>query len=191
LPPNVRHHLLNVMADANSAALPDFNALLRKPKDANVVLGDGKVEALFIKGYREFVTLPSANRACRTLFISLADSKNLPAVFHCAGGKDRTGWAAAALLTLLGVAKETVMADYMRTNEYTLPQSARVIDGFVAAGGDRAIPKAIFGVKPEYLEASFDEMQKRYGTIEAYFAKGLGIDAAGQKALRDRFLRGN
>jgi hypothetical protein len=49
------------------------------------------------------------------------------------------------------VAKETVMADYMRTNEYTLPQSASVIDGFVAAGGDRAIPEAIIGVKPEYL----------------------------------------
>ena len=78
------------------------------------------------------------------------------------------------------------MADYMRTNEYNLPQSARVIDGFVVAGGDRAIAEAIFGVKPEYLEASFDEMQKRYGTIEAYFAKGLGIDTAGQRALRDR-----
>lgn len=189
LPTNVRRHLLNVMADANSAALPDINALLRKPKEANAILGDGKVEALFIAGYREFITLPSANRAYRTLFVSLADGKNLPAVFHCASGKDRTGWAAAALLTLLGVAKETVMADYMRTNEFTLPQSASVIDGFVAAGGDRAIPEAIIGVKPEYLEASIDEMQKRYGTIEAYFAKGLGIDAAGQKALRDRFLR--
>ncbi len=188
LPSNVRHHLLNVMADMKSAALPDFNALLRRPKEANVVLGDGKVEALFIEGYREFITLPSANRAYRTLFISLADSKNLPAVFHCASGKDRTGWAAAALLTLLGVPKDSVRADYMRTNEYPLPQSASVIDGFVAAGGDRAIAKAVFGVKPEYLEASFDEMQKRYGTIEAYFAKGLGIDAAGQNALRDRFL---
>ena len=189
LPANVRHHLLNVMADVNPAGSPDINALLRQPKEANVVLGDGKVEALFIQGYRQFITLPSANRAYRKLFISLADDKNLPAVFHCASGKDRTGWAAAALLTLLGVAKETVMADYMRTNEYTLPQSASVIDGFVAAGGDRAISEAVIGVKPAYLEASFDEMQKRYGTIEAYFAKGLGIDAAGQKALRDRFLR--
>jgi len=189
LPANVRHHLLNVMADVKPTALPDINGLLRKPKEANVVLGDGKVEALFIAGYREFVTLPSANRAYRTLFISLAKSKNLPAVFHCASGKDRTGWAAAALLTLLGVPKETVIADYMRTNEYLLPQSASVIDGFVAAGGDRAIPEAVIGVKPEYLQASFDEMQKRYGTIEAYFAKGLGIDSAGQQALRDRFLR--
>lgn len=66
-----------------------------------------------------------------------------------------------------------------------------MIKGFVVAGGDRAIAEAIFGVKPEYLEASFDETQKRCGTIEAYFARGLGIDAAGQTALRDRFLRSN
>ena len=38
------------------------------------------------------------------------------------------------------------------------------------------------------LEASFDEMRKQYGTIEGYFAEGLGIDAAQQKALRDLYL---
>ncbi len=43
-------------------------------------------------------------------------------------------------------------------------------------------------VKAEYLQASFDEMQKQYGTIERYFSDGLGIDAARQKALRDLFL---
>jgi protein-tyrosine phosphatase len=67
---------------------------------------------------------------------------------------------------------------------YTLPQFKPVIDEFVAAGGERAIAEAVFGVKAEYLEASFDEMQKRYGTIERYFSEGLGIDAAGQNALR-------
>jgi protein-tyrosine phosphatase len=143
---------------------------------------------MFIEGYREFVSLPSAKQSYKTLFVSLADQKKLPAVFHCTTGKDRTGWASAALLTLLGVPRETVMADFLRSNEYVLPQFQHAIDGFVAAGGDRDIPVAIFGVKKEYLEASFDEMQKHYGTIEKYFSEGLGIDAAGQQALRDLFL---
>jgi hypothetical protein len=52
-----------------------------------------------------------------------------------------------------------------------------------------SIAEAISGVKPEYLEASFDEMQKRYGTIENYFSEGLGIDAAGQRALRDLYIK--
>jgi len=79
--------------------------------------------------------------------------------------------------------------DYdLRTNDYTLPQFKHVIDDFVAAGGDRAIAVAVFGIKPEYLEASFDEVQKHYGTIECYFSEALGIDAAGQKALHDLYL---
>jgi protein-tyrosine phosphatase len=80
------------------------------------------------------------------------------------------------------------MADFMRSNEYTLPQFQHAIDSFVAGGGDRDIPVAIFGVKAKYLEASFDEMQKRYGTIENYFTDALGIDAAGQKVIRELFL---
>jgi protein-tyrosine phosphatase len=187
LPPGVAYHLLNVLADAKSAAPAELEALMHDPKKANVELGGGKIEALFKQGYREFITLPSARQSYRTLFTDLADPQKAPGVFHCTTGKDRTGWAAAALLTLLGVPKDTVMADYMRTNDYTLPQFQREIDGFAAAGGERSIALAIFGVKPEYLEASFDEMHKKYGSIEDYFA-GLGIDAAGQQALRQRFL---
>jgi protein-tyrosine phosphatase len=189
MPPGVHYELLNVLADARSAAPAELEALLHEPKKANVVLGDGKIEALFMKGYREFVSLPSAKQSYRTLFLSLADKQMAPGVFHCTTGKDRTGWAAAALLLLLGVPKETVMADFMRTNEYTIPQFQRAIDAFAEAGGDRDIAIAIFGVKAEYLEASFDEMQKQYGTIEKYFSEGLGIDAVGQKALRENFLR--
>jgi len=146
------------------------------------------VEAAFQQGYREFVSLPSAKKEFRELFLALGDQKKLPTLFHCTTGKDRTGWAAAAFLTLLGVPKDTVMKDYLRSNDYIIPAYQKVIDKFVAAGGDKSIPLAILGVKEEYLNASFDEMQKKYGTIEKYFSEGLGIDAAQQKALRDLYL---
>jgi protein-tyrosine phosphatase len=188
IPPGVKYHLLNVLADEKGAAAAELEALLHQPKKANELLGDGKIEAMFMQVYREFLTLPSAKQSYSKLFGDLANPQMAPGVFHCTTGKDRTGWAAAALLTLLGVPKETVMADYMRTNDYTLPQFQHAIDAFVAGGGERSIAIAVLGVKPEYLEASLDEMQKQYGSIESYFSEGLGIDSAGQKALRERFL---
>ena len=112
----------------------------------------------------------------------------MPALFHCTTGKDRTGWAAAALLTLLGVPEETVLEDYLRSNDYILPLYEKEIQAFVAGGGESSIPQAIFGVRTEYLEASFKEMRTRYGTIERYFSKALGIDAAAQRSLRDLYL---
>ena len=60
----------------------------------------------------------------------------------------------------------------------------------VAAGGDRSIPEAVFGVKAQYLEKAFDEVAKRHGTIEAYFEQGLGIDRQGQERLREILLAG-
>jgi protein-tyrosine phosphatase len=188
LPPGVKDVWLNVLADADQSGPARLLRLLHNPKEANVALGGGKVEALFEQAYRDFISLPSAKKAYRELFVALGTQDQVPSLFHCTAGKDRTGWGAAALLTLLGLPRDTVMEDYLRSNEYILPAYKGAIDAFVAAGGERAILMAILSVKPEYLNASFDEMQKKYGTIENYFSEGLGIDAAGQQALRDLYL---
>jgi len=190
LPKGVNYVVLDVLADSPAAGPAQLEKLMGDPKMANAQLGGGKVEAAFQASYREFVTLPSARREFGKLYLSLGDRKQVPALFHCTTGKDRTGWAAAAFLTLMGVPKEEVYEDYLRSNDYILPAYRNAIDAFVAAGGDAEIPKAILGVKKEYLDAAFDEMQKKYGTIERYFAEGLGIDATRQRALRHLYLDG-
>ena len=188
LPPGVNYVLLDVLADSPQAGPAQLEKLMQDPKAANAELGGGKVEAGFQKSYQEFVSLPSAQREFRKLFFALGDKEQLPALFHCTTGKDRTGWAAAALLTLLGVPEDKVMEDYLKSNDYIIPAYKKIIDGFVAAGGDESIPLAILGVKKEYLDAAFAEMETKYGTIEEYFSEGLRIDATKQKALRDLYL---
>src|SRR6516225_2972928 len=58
------------------------------------------------------------------IFAILADLDALPAVFHCAAGKDRTGILAALLLSSLGVSEETIMEDYELTNLSLAPHLA-------------------------------------------------------------------
>jgi protein-tyrosine phosphatase len=188
LPPGVRDVWLNVLADEAQSAPAQLLRLMANPTQANAALGGGQVETMFAAAYRDFVSLPSAQAAYGQLFAALGQEDTLPALFHCTTGKDRTGWAAAALLLLLGVPEDVVMEDFLQSNEYLLPAHQEQIDAFVAAGGDPTIPPAILGVKAEYLVAALDEMQQQYGTIERYFAEGLGIDAAGQHALRALFL---
>lgn len=191
LPRGTNSVWLDVLADSPQAGPAQLEKLLRDPRQANAALGGGKIEAMFAQSYREFVSLPSAKREFGRLFLALGDRNQLPAVFHCTTGKDRTGWAAAALLTLLGVPKDQVYEDYLRSNDYMLSAYKKVIDGFVATGGEAAIPVAIFGVKKEYLDAAFDELDKEFGTIENYFSDGLGITAAQQQAIRDLYLSRN
>jgi protein-tyrosine phosphatase len=188
LPPGVNYVVLDVLADAPGAGPAMLERLMQNPEEANAALGGGKAEEGFRQSYREFVSLSSAQAEFRKLYLGLGDEEQLPALFHCTTGKDRTGWAAAALLSLLGVPRDVVMQDYLRSNEYILPLYQPVIDGFVAGGGEERIPLAILGVRQEYLDAAFDEMETTYGTIEHYFSEGLGIDAAQQQALRDLYL---
>jgi len=49
----------------------------------------------------------------REFFSLLASRENLPLLFHCAAGKDRTGFAAAMFLSSLGVSRGDIMNDYM------------------------------------------------------------------------------
>lgn len=189
VPPEVAVVWLDVLAGAPGAGPAQNEKLMQDPKTANEVFGGGKADEGFIVSYRQFVSLPSAQHEFRKLFLMLGDENELPALFHCTTGKDRTGWAAAALLTLLGVPKDVVMEDYLLSNDYVIPMYQKVIDEFVAAGGEEAIPMTLLGVKESFLESAFEEMETKYGTIEQYFSEGLGIDAAQQQALRALYLQ--
>ena len=189
LPVGVTNVWLNVLADDPTSGPANLIGLLKDPQQANIELGNGQVEEKFMKAYRQFVSLPSAQTAFKELFLSLGNEKELPALFHCTTGKDRTGWAAAALLTLMGVPEVAVMEDYLRSNEYILPMYDDLIQQFVDAGGELNIVVSILGVKEEYLNAAFEEMHTEYGSIENYFSVGLKITVDQQTALRNLYLK--
>jgi protein-tyrosine phosphatase len=112
----------------------------------------------------------------RTLFATLSEDDHRPLVFHCTAGKDRTGFASALLLTLLGVPWETVMEDYLRTNDLWTGHIGRYPEL------DIDTRAAIVEARTPYLEAAFDVVRADYGSPEAFAEKALGLDAK----LRDR-----
>lgn len=190
LPPSTEHVVVDVFKDAQDAAPAQLSSVMTDPAAAEKVLGGGKGLKLFEAGYRDIVSLPSAASGYRRLFADLASKRHRPALFHCTGGKDRTGWAAATLLMLLGVSDEQVMQEYLLTNDELLPAEQPIIDRFRAMGGDPDLIRPCVGVAPEYLEAALDEMHKRYGTIAGYFSEALGIDESAQQKLRGTFTEG-
>jgi protein-tyrosine phosphatase len=111
----------------------------------------------------------------------------LPLLFGCAAGKDRTGVAAALLLWLLGVPREDIVADYMRTNA-ALDTLLHIVEE--KYGWDVSSPRmrAALLAEPSYLDALFAFVTERFGGIEGYFGEMLGIDAEGRKMLAERLL---
>ena len=188
LPPGTEYVVVDVLKDSVNAAPAQLFKVLSDPKAAEEMLGGGKAVALFESGYREIFSLPSARAAYHRLFSDLTQEEHRPALFHCTTGKDRTGWAAASLLMLLGVSDDLVMKEDLLTNTQPLPAEKPVIDRFQAQGGDPDVIRPVVGVAPQYLEAALDEMRKEFGTIEGYFTEGPKIDEGAQKALRAAFV---
>ena len=149
------------------------------------MLSGGKAEAMFEHGYRQLVGLDSARAGYNRFFSEIAEEPNRPALYHCTTGKDRTGWASAALLMLLGVSEDDVLREYLLTNQQLVPALQPILDQFAANGGDPGILLPVIGVEQGYLAAALDEMHTRYGTIEGYFTDGLGLGPDAQAALRD------
>ena len=110
-------------------------------------------------------------------FKIISVNKNTPLLFHCSAGKDRTGIAAALLLSALGVDRKTVIEDYMLSAKH-IPQKYEFIT--------KAHPelKPLVTVKEEYIETAFHVMDKEYGGVENYLVNNLGADI---KKLRELY----
>jgi protein-tyrosine phosphatase len=116
---------------------------------------------------------------------SLLDAPNDSAhVFHCTGGADRTGIAAALLLSVLGVTKDQILGDYLLSNNYVFSARGRAL---FESKGVTAMPAA-YRLHARYLEAAFTVMESEYGSIDNYLREGLGIDDEVKRRLRARYL---
>ncbi len=188
LPPGTAYVSGDVLADWIDGAPDRVFAWFDDPAAAREGLGGGRAEALWIEQYRKLVTLPSAHAAYGRIFRDLGSAANWPVLVHCSGGKDRTGWAVASLLLMLGVEPDMVMADYLRSGWHEDASATAMMRALAERGGDPKLWRPIFAADPRYLEAALDEVSLSFGSIEAYFALGLGVDAEAQEALRAAFV---
>ncbi len=116
-----------------------------------------------------------------------------PVLIHCAAGKDRTGILAALTHHLLGVDYEDSVADYLLTNDpERFDRRAPLFADYVAElTGRRPSNEAIhttFGVDRIYLDKAFDAINEAYGSIDAYLAQALGVDAKLKAEIERRLL---
>ena len=119
----------------------------------------------------------------RSLFAHLLEDR-APLVIHCTAGKDRTGFASALLLTLLGVPWDAVMEDYLRTNELWTGHIGRYPEL------DIDTRAAIIEARTPYLEAAFDVVRTDYGSAEAFAEKALGLGERQRRQLKADLLEG-
>lgn len=152
---------------------------------AQSMLGQGRAltardtEELMHDTYRSFVHVYGQRFA---QFFELLQASDAPLVFHCTAGKDRTGWAAALLLTALGVDEEQIMDDYLLTNQ--LFKRPTQLYGDMS----EEVLDALWRVQPSYLMASVDAVRAQHGSVDSYLTRVLGVDGSARARLAELYL---
>lgn len=105
-------------------------------------------------------------------------------VVHCYGGKDRTGLVVALVLTVAGVDRDVVAADYAVTEQRLREENDRYLAGITDQSRRERI-RELQATRPQTMLQTLEHIDSEYGGVPAYLTKG-GFDAASQSALRRR-----
>ncbi len=111
--------------------------------------------------------------------------------FHCTQGKDRTGLAAAFLLSALGIDRETVIADFDKTNEVyarDVRKYCRRVKFFGGKEEELAVVKSFIGANTDNFIRALDLINAEYGSMDVYLREVLGLTEADLKTLKERYL---
>ena len=165
------HHLSIVDATWSDTKTPKF---------------DDEVEFL-VWGYRDMLEIGSSRFADAMHVLAQTDS--MPAVFHCAAGKDRTGVLAALLLSSLGVDDAHICADYgltqdamQRTIAWSKVHRPELAERYAN------IPKAFLAADPRAMQIVLTELAQQHGSVRNY-VREIGVADATVEALGDLLLQ--
>jgi protein-tyrosine phosphatase len=160
--------------------LPIMDATWPADEAAHAHLDD----ALFlVEAYREMLDVGAPRFVAA--FELLARPATLPAVFHCAAGKDRTGLLAALLLGALGVADDDIADDYALTAaaiERMRAWTARHRPEAFARMS--SLPRAFLGAHREAMAVTLGELRATHGSIGAAVV-AMGLDEGTLATLAD------
>ena len=147
------------------------------------LVGDTGISGKRYLGYLEF-----GPESWLKIFEILANKDSLPLVLHCTAGKDRTGVSTAFLLSVLGVDRDLIEADYKLTNLDTERQADFIENsGGFPEGVDREAMILAAGVPEDAMKVFLDGVESRWGSVLGYLEE-IGITKNQMNAIRDNFL---
>jgi protein-tyrosine phosphatase len=117
----------------------------------------------------------------------LASTDALPAVFHCAAGKDRTGLLAMLVLGSLGVDREDIVEDYALTSVTMETFRARAAQDPATAAALAEIPPVFFAADPMAMARVLDDIEAAHGSVRGY-VRSLGVDEGVLASLEANLL---
>jgi protein-tyrosine phosphatase len=186
------HELAAGQADAPHESAFE-KMLAAKPDDEDVAAAAGR---FMTEEYRRFPALPGAQTAVREVISLLADGRSV--IAHCFAGKDRTGFTVALVLNTVGVSRDSIVTDFLRSNTAAPQLRERILESIrnraegsttpeIATFAEARLGDEVLGVRAEYLDAAWRTIEADYGSPAKYLA-AVGVTDDQVTRLRESLL---
>lgn len=170
------------LPDGHAIALLTPGFIPKGTEDMLRRVADGELDAAAINAevrehYRLFATDHLGEYISTFRMILEADGR--PVLLHCTSGKDRTGFGIALLLVAAGCDDETIVADYVMTNDLR-----RDIGFMFRRPVDPEAIAMLTSAQPDYIRIALDTLHRVQGPADSWLGS-MGFDAAERARLRD------
>ncbi|WP_179120070.1 tyrosine-protein phosphatase [Streptomyces tsukubensis] len=153
----------------------------------HALLGDGRAATRMTDTYRSVITEKTAQHG--ELLRALAGD-SVPALLHCAAGKDRAGMSIAIVLLAVGAEPGAIEEDYLKSNaphrRYKVRRDSDAPGGMSPEVMELLNP--LFEARAEYLHAALETIEETWGSTDRYFEEGLGLTPELRGTLRGQLV---
>ncbi len=166
--------------------------MTEKSDDEDVAVAAGR---FMTEEYERFPTLAGAQLAVRQVISMLTEER--PVITHCFAGKDRTGFTVATVLEAVGIDRDAIMADFLRSNDAVPQLRESILDSIrnrseettdeIVTFAEARLTEEVLGVREVYLDTSRKVIDDQYGSLAKYL-DAVGITQAQLDLLRRSLL---
>ena len=115
------------------------------------------------------------------------DKDNYPILISCSMGKDRTGFLSAMLMSAVGVPEETIIRDYISSNDYINISQLAYKARDLSTDSQESIT-VLLSANESLMDLVFRQIRKEYGSTDKFLSKGLNLTEKEREKLKDIVL---
>ena len=144
--------------------------------------------------YLRFVSNEFCLSQYRRFMQLLLEPREKAVLWHCTAGKDRTGTGALFIQELLGVGREDILADYLKTNEYLKEEIHGIVERRASELGrslgeeEEETMFQFLCAYEEYPLRIYAKAEELYGSFDAFIREGLGISDEEREIIKNMYL---
>ncbi|AQT78119.1 phosphotyrosine protein phosphatase [Mycolicibacterium litorale] len=195
VPDGVAIHLLPFPDLSNTTAEAphetSWQKMMTEKPDEDVEIA---AERFMTEEYQKFPVLGGAQRAVRQVFSLLGSGR--PVITHCFAGKDRTGFTVAVVLEAIGVPRDAILADFLRSNDAVPHLRDHILETIRSRTGETPevmtfaearLTDGVLGVREDYLATARRTIDENYGDLDG-FLRVAGVTTEDVGRVRTQLL---